>query len=183
MGLVNQAQNTPPETSNMMPVEAPAPEVEGLMEQQAASSEDEDNLTPEERESYDAAMNMVSEILYVDDNANASILKQLKAKEPHMAVGELTSFVISQIEAAFKGQVPEELVVPIGDETSDLLMELGEEAGIFKVDEGLYQKTKGVVMNELFDDYGIEEADMEGMLEGITTEEVSQMQGVFGGGQ
>lgn len=178
MGLINQATST-------MPVEAPPEEVQGLATPPADEevTVESDDLDPEEREAYDAAMNMVSEIIYADDKASDTIMKKMEEGEPPQAIAELTSFIVAQIEQAFNGQVPETIIIPIGDETSDLLLELGEEKGLFKVDEQLYTQAKGAVVQELFDDYGVEEADMEGMLQGVTGEEVSQMKGMFEGVQ
>lgn len=178
MGLINQA------TSNTMPVEAAPEEVQGLAQvPEAEVTVENDDLNPEEREAYDAAMNMVAEIIYEDDTANKTIMDGMQEGDPPQAIAKLTSLIVSQIEEAFNGEVPETIIVPIGDEVSDLLLELGETKGLFKVDENLLMKTKGAMMQSLFDDYGIEEADMEEMLQGVTSEEVSNMKGMFEGVQ
>lgn len=162
-GLVDQAQQ--------MPEEEPMEVEEG-----------ESNLTPEEDETYQAAMQMASEIIHVEDASSEQILKLLESMEPIMGVAEATLFVVDQIEQAFEGQVPETLVVPIADEVSDLIMELGESAGIFTLDETFFKRAKAAMMKLLFDAYGVDETDMEGMLQGVTADEVKNMQGMFEGG-
>ena len=185
MGLINQAQNPPqaPEaTSATMPVEAPAEEVEGMVPQ---PSDDEvtienDDLTPEEREAYDSAMNMAAEIIYEDDKANSAVMEKMKGSDPPQAIADLTGFIISQIEQAFQGKVPETIIIPLGDEISDLLLELGETNGDFTINDEMYKKVKAFTVQELFEDYGIEEADMETMLQGVTGPEVEEMKSMFG---
>ena len=181
MGLISQA--TTPETSATMPVEAAPEEVQGLTPPPSDEevTTESDDLTPEEREAYDSAMQMVAEIIYKDDKASDAIMKQMSEGEPHQAIGKVTSFIISQIEQAFNGEVPESIIVPIGDETSDLLLELGETKGLFKLDENLYTKTKAAMMQSLFDDYGVDEAQMEEALQGVTGDQVQEMQSMFGG--
>ncbi len=167
-GLVQQAQAAPTDVVGAAPV---------------ANEEvdQEDNLTPEERESYDAAMNMVSEILYANDESSAAIMEQLGASEPLRAIAEVTSFLIAQIEEAFQGQLPETLIIPVADEASDLVIELGEKAGIFDLSDDEIIQAKGAVMTSLLEDYGIDEADLEEMMQGVTSEDVTQLQSVFGG--
>ncbi|MCP4089912.1 MAG: hypothetical protein GY746_08970 [Gammaproteobacteria bacterium] len=170
MGLVNQAQPQPQApTGGMVPTEEP-------------TAQAEEELTPEEEGAYTAAMEMVAELIYVDDTANKSIMNQLKANEPAAAIAETTVFIIDQVEQAFNGQLPEGIILPLADEISDLLLELLQEDGGVEIDQATYTQAKGAVTQELIDAYGIEEADMEGMLQGVTADEVKGIQAEFEGG-
>ncbi|MCP4145428.1 MAG: hypothetical protein GY752_09115 [bacterium] len=175
MGLVNQAQAQPQEA-------APQAPIEGLNPTEATDPQGEEEFTPEEEGAYESAMEMIAEIIYVDDTANKSIMDQLKANEPAAAISETTVFLIDQVEQAFNGQLPEGIILPLADEASDLLLELLQEDGGVEIDQNVYTQAKGAVTQELLDAYGIDEADMEGMLQGVTADEVKGMQAQFEGG-
>lgn len=178
-GLISQATEAPEEVA----ATAPATEVAAapVANEEVEGQDVEDNLTPEERESYNTAMEAVGEMLYTDDQSHEAIMQQLQSEEPLRAIAMVTSFIIAQLEQATQGQMPEQLIVPIADEVSDLVMELGEETGVFELSEEDILQAKGAVITSLFEDYGIEEEDLEELLQGVTADEVSGLQNVFGG--
>jgi hypothetical protein len=169
-GLIQQA------STEQVPEEGMIDQAQAMPEEQGA-----DELTPEEREAYDAAMKMTAEIIYKSDESSNMIAERLKASEPPEDVAETTSFIISQLEQAFNGQLPEEIILPLADEISDLLIEFAEDAGAFEFVEDDYPKIKGAVVQLLLDDYGVDEADMEGMLQDVTPEDMQGIQSIFGG--
>jgi len=203
MGLVSQATAQPataveapqatPGVSATAPVQgneipkAPAPLPEGSPVDAAPDAPgdeltvDSDDLNPEEREAYDAAMNMVSDLVYADDEANTAIMDQLEQADPINSVAEVTVFMLDQIEQAFQGNLPETIVIPVADEVSDLLLELMETKGLIELDEQTYTRTKAVMVQSLFDAYGVDDVDMEEVLQGLTDDDVMQMKAQFGG--
>lgn len=162
-GMVDEAQEVSAEDPELSPEEMP---------------------TPEEQEQYDSAMKMASEIMYADDTASDAVLEQLRQGDVPDAVASVTSFIITQIDEAYKGELGEVIIIPIADEISDLLLELAAEAGIFELKDGeIVTQTKGAVMQILFEDYGIDEEDLEGMLQGVTPGDIEELHKQFGGGE
>ena len=141
----------------------------------------EETPTPEEQDAYDQAMSMVSEIIYNNDQAHDAVIKQLSEGEPAEAVAHVTSFIITQLEEALKGQLNEVIIIPLADEISNSLLELALEAGIFELTDKIVMGAKGAVMRVLFEDYGIEEDQMESMLQGVTAGDVETLHSQFGG--
>jgi len=182
MGLVNQAQTqasadpaagpnpTAQQPEPMAPMSSPNPA--------QAEGEGED-LTNEEQSAYNSAMEMVAEVIYGNDKSSQAVMKQLRPDDPVTSVAEVTTLLIDQVEQAFNGKVPESIVIPLADETSDLLLELISEGTDAEIDQNTYTKVKGAVTKELGAAYGVQEGDMEGMLQGVTSDEVTAMKGMF----
>jgi len=190
MGLVTAAQAPPgqaPEAGGVEAIPQPPPQMpegtpvaaQGEATPQESLTKENDDLTPEEREAYDAAMRMVSDTIYSDDTSNNAVMTQLENGEPIEAIADVTLFIIDLVEQAFNGAVPESIVVPVSDQISDMLLELMEAKGMIKLDQTIYSRTKAAVMNSLMDAYGVEDADMEELLQGVSAEEATQMRGMF----
>lgn len=163
-GLVAQA--AAPDTADAIPTEATG---------------GEDAATPEEQQQYDSAMQMVSEMLHANDDSSAQIVKMLSTDNPIAAITDVVEFLISKVEETFQGNLVETAIMPIADETTDWVIELGEEGGAFDLTDQEIVQAKGSVVQLLLDQYGVEQADMEGMLEGVSEEEVASYAQAFGG--
>jgi len=140
--------------------------------------EGQEPLTPEEQDAYDSAMNMAAEMMYSNDSTNADIMTMMTENQPQQGVATAVSFVMSQLETAFKGQLPETVIIPLGDSISDLLMEMAGEAQLFEMTEELFAQIKGNVMQYLFDDYGVDEEEMREMMVGVTDEDLKVAEGL-----
>lgn len=179
MGLINQVK-----TQDTMPTSEEEPkEVEGLREQASreAATPEEDDLTPEEREIYDSAMAMAGEILYKGDQSSNAMMEQVASGDPMQTIPTTTVFIIDQIEQQFQGEVPEDLILPMTDEISDMIIEMADTAGIIKADEQVATQIKGGCVEEVLDAYGVDEADMQEAMQGMTEEDLQQAQSMFGG--
>lgn len=145
------------------------------------AGEGEPNLTPEEQETYDSAMQMTGELLYNNDESHNAIMGLLKEDDPAGSVADATTFVLSKIEETYQGNYPEELVLPTADEISDLVLELADEAGVFKVDEKVATDAKSMVSQQLIEDYGVDEQGFAEASAGVTSDEVAEYEKMFGG--
>jgi hypothetical protein len=155
---------------------------EPMAQEQEPEQVEGEQLTDEEDEAYQAGINMAAEMLYKDDQSSEAFQAQLAEGDPLQSIADLTMFLVAKIEEAFQGQVPETIIIPLADEISDLVMEMGFESGAFDLSDDEIVQAKGFVINALFDEYGLEEADLEGMLEGVTADEVAELQQAFKGG-
>ncbi len=178
MGLINQVK-----TQDTMPQEPAPEEVTGFQEQATAeaATPEEDDLTPEERKIYDSAMGMAGEILYKGDQSSNAMMEQVKSGDPMQTIPTTVVFIIDQIEQQFQGEVPEDLILPMTDEISDMVIEMADTAGVIKADEQLATQLKGATVEEVLDAYGVDEADMQQAMQGMTEEDMAQAQEMFGG--
>jgi len=178
MGLVNQVK-----TRDTMPQEKPPAEVDGLMEKarQEAETPESDDLTDDERKVYDSAMAMAGEILYKGDQSSNAMMEQVAAGDPMQTIPTTVTFIIDQIEQTFNGEVPEDLILPMADEISDMVIEMADTAGVIKADEKTATQIKGAVVEEILDAYGVDEAQMQEAMQGVSADDIEQMQAMFGG--
>jgi len=164
-GLVSQAQGG----------EAPAAAAPELQAGEEAA-------TPEEQEAYDSAMQMASEMLHASDEASAQILQMMSGENPIDGIVSVVEFIIGKIEETFQGNLPEATIIPLSDEISDWVIELGEEAGLFDLSEDQIFETKGAIVNSLTEQYGgVAQEDMQGLMKGTSEEAVQHYISKMGG--
>lgn len=180
-GLVTEAQSSdvPPEAQ---PQEALAAPGAPPQEEEVALEAGEEAATPEEQEAYDSAIAMAAEMLYVDEQASDKFLDMMTDGDSIEAPAEVIVHVMDMIEETFQGQLPEAMILPIADEVSDMVIELGVEAGAIAApteDEAV--KIKVAVLKDLAETYGVEEEDFIGAIQGTTDADMAEAQRIFGG--
>ncbi len=115
----------------------------------------------EMQEAYVAAIQMASEILHKDETASDGILAQIEAAEGVAeGVAEATDLIMAQIEDAFEGKLPDEIILHVGDEISDLVMELADASGI-EISPELGDQAKVLTGLKIMEEYGVEPTDYE----------------------
>ena len=177
-GLVDRAQ-APMAEAPM--AEAPMAEAPMAQDMQQPVAEGESNTTPEEDEAHEAAMTMVSELLYANDKSNAAIMNMLKADNPAASASEASIFLLSKVEETFQGNYPEALVLPTADEISDMVLEIAEESGKFEVTEEVAVKAKSLMVQQLVQDYGVDEQAFKEATQDVTEDDIAQYEQMFGG--
>lgn len=166
-GLVSKASKTPVQE----PSAAPAP----------AGNAGEEQATPEEQEAYEAAMQMVGDLVYQNDDSNAAIMKMLTPDDPAGSAADASAFVLSKIEETFQGNYPEGLVLTTADEISDIILELAHEAGEFEVTEEIAVQAKAELAQQLVEDYGVDQEAFQGSTQDVTPDDIAQYEQMFGG--
>jgi hypothetical protein len=180
-GLVQRAQAAAPmpEEQGMDPTMAQG--MDPTMAQGMATADGESNTTPEEDQAHEAAMGMVSELLYANDGSNAAIMKMLKPDNAAASASEVSIFLLSKVEETFQGNYPETLVLPTADEISDMVLELAEESGTFEVTEEIAVKAKSLMVQQLVQDYGVDEQSFKDATQDVTQDDITQYEQMFGG--
>jgi hypothetical protein len=180
-GLVDRAQATAPAGAPM----AGAPMAPSSMAQEPSmgqpAPEGESNTTPKEDKAHEAAMTMVSELLYANDKSNTAIMNMLKEDNPAASASEASIFLLSKVEETFKGNYPEALVLPTADEISDMVLELADESGKFEVTEDVAVKAKSLMVQQLVQDYGVDEQSFRDATQDVTQDDMAQYEQMFGG--
>jgi len=178
-GLVQQAQ----QPQEQAPQEQAQAQAQAPQEQPQPEGEGDSNLTPEEQESYDSAMQMVGEMLYSDDASSQAILDLITAENPAPTIAEATIFLLSKIEETFQGNYPEDLIIVTVDEISDLLLELVDTSGKVAITEDIAKDVKAQLVEQLAEEYGADPEDMQVALGDVTQADADEMQGMYGGQQ
>ncbi len=171
-GLISQVENA-----------APAP-VPGPVDPAAVAQAPAEGtaLSPESQKAYDAALQMASELLHKNEAASDGIIEQVKAAEGIAeGVAESTDLILSQIEEAFQGKLPEDVVLPVADEVSDLVMELVDAAGV-QISDKVGEQAKVLTGLRIMEEYGVDPADFEeNAASSIAQEDLAGVEKILGG--
>lgn len=139
--------------------------------------------TPEDQEAYNAALNFAGAIVHGNDTTSDGVVKILMRGGQQGAVESISQIVVmlmAEIETQFQGQIPETVILPAADEITDLVMELGEEAGAFQLTDDDINKAKGQVVRMLIDTYGVDKQQMSGITQNVTEEDIQKYTEIFG---
>jgi hypothetical protein len=182
-GLVQRAQSPATDEASMAPMSMASTSMDPAetVPQPGMNATAESNTTPEEDKAHEAAMTMVSELLYTNDKSNTAIMNILKADNPAASASEAAIFLLSKVEETFQGNYPETLVLPTADEISDMVLELAEESGKFEVTEDIAVKAKSLMVQQLIQDYGVDEQSFADATQDVTQDDITQYEQMFGG--
>lgn len=170
-GLIDQNQTAqaaaqpPPGAVPAQPADQPAaPPAEPTGANGEASSD--------EQETLDKIVTAAQSILY-DKATSEPIMEVLKAKaaDPSKAVVEVGAMIISQLDEASGGQLPVEYILPAADQILELIGELGAEAGLFEYGEREHSLALQEAISLIGDQYGLDEADTQAMMQSVAPEE------------
>jgi hypothetical protein len=180
-GLVERAQTPAPNEAPMAPTSMAPTSMDQAPSQEQSAVEGEPNTTPEEDQAHEAAMTMVSELLYSNEKSNTAIMQMLKPENPAASASEVSIFLLSKIEETFQGNYPETLILPTADEISDMVLEIAEESGKFEVTEDVAVQAKSLMVQQLVQDYGVDEQAFKDATQDVTEDDINQYQQMFGG--
>jgi len=138
---------------------------------------------PELQEAYTATMQAADKIIHGNSKTSDSIITILeRARESGgaQAVGQIVNMVMGELEHQWEGNMPEEIILGVGDEISDLVLELAEESGAFAVTEELAVKAKGEVVKGLVATYGVDPQDIQGAAKNMSGQDIEQYSEMFG---
>ena len=170
-GLVDQATQQP-----AAPVEATA---------QQPAPQGQRQATDEETAAVDAAVQMASEMLHKDKAVSDKIVGQLTsggADGAHQTVANMTSLLLSKIEDAFQGQLPETVILGVADNIAEMVIEVGEAAGAFEMSGREIERTKGAVVKNLIKTYSApSEEDAQNLAQQLQQGDVQKVDATFEG--
>lgn len=139
--------------------------------------------SPEDQEAIDAALDYVAMIVYEKDETSGKIVKQLtNAGEENVVevIAQTANMLIASVEDQFEGLLPEKIIIPLGDIIAKMLIDLGTQAGAFKLSEDQIIKARGTVVKLLYDTYGVSKEAMQGVTQGVTQEDLQGAAEMFG---
>ena len=152
-GLLEQAQ----------PAQQPQPAPPGNGQETPA--------TPEEQEAYEQAAAVAVEIIHGSDSTHEGILEMLTGGEAPDALVSTTMLVLTEVDK--KLDLPEVVIFELASTIFDLLVELGEKAGIFTLDEAQEKKIAGALTEMILQAYGAEAEDIQQFLGGVSDQEAA----------
>lgn len=138
------------------------------------------DISSEHQEVYDSAMQMVGELLHANKEASDGILDYIDQSETlEEGVAEASDLVISRVEEAFQGQVPEELILHITDEVSDLLVEMAVAAGMAEDTKQFSERAKILSTLQIMEEYGVEQGDYESAAANYAPEDIMNIEKIM----
>ena len=88
---------------------------------------------------------------------------------------------MSQIEDAFEGELPEEVILPVADEIVDLVLELADAAGAADVTPEMAEQAKVLTGHKIMEEYGVVAEDYEQAAGQFTPEDLDGVQQMMQG--
>lgn len=170
------------EGNNPQPAGAPAePAGAAPSGEESAMPEDanSEQPTPEEQEAYSRVEAAAMEIVF-GEKTSEPILQQLQtgADNPGEVLGETAMMVFSQIDEKSGGKIPESVMLQGALKVLDFLVELGEKAGVFQVDEPVQKMAVQQMLISASEMGYISEQDigeLQAMIESMPEEEVQSI--------
>lgn len=131
-----------------------------------------DPLSEEEQLAYDKVIIAAGEILF-GDGSHEQIMKMLQngAQNPEQALSKLAVTMVTQLDEASGGTIPEEIILLPVAEIIEQAAELATAAGLFQADEAMMNRAAQMALVELGAMYGVEEAEIREMLESFSEED------------
>ena len=107
------------------------------MEQQEGSEEDSPNVSPDEQAAYDTVVKAALSMIYVEDGSFSAIVEKIKGEADKnglaYGIGHTAAMILRSITEGAKQQgreVPEDVLLPAGQEVVAELVEVAVKAGL-----------------------------------------------------
>lgn len=156
------------------------------METQEGGEEASPNVTPEEQSMYDSLVNAALDMIYVDGNSFEQILSKIKNETQGQGlafgIGHTAAMILRSIVSGIKQQgkeVPEDILLPAGQEVVAELVEVCVRAGLAKPSDE-EQLNAEAMMNGV-QEYG-KAAQASGEIDPATQEQAKQEFAALKGG-
>jgi hypothetical protein len=160
-----------PEQQPAVPPAGPPPSQ--VAPEDGGAAPDSRTPTPQEQEVYDRTVLAAGKILYEDDTTHKAIVQMLKqgAQDPAKAISDVVVMVMLKLDEQSKGTMPVEVILPAAAEVTDEVGQLANDAGIFKVDQGVLDKSAQAMIVQIGDKYGVSQEGLLAMMAKFSPEE------------
>ncbi len=133
-------------------------------------------VTPDEQNAYDEVLMAAEGELYGESHDDfVTMLRELSA-DPPAAIAQVTVLLLTTLDDAVNGQIPEEVILPAGAEITERVGNLANETGAFKVDQNIIGAAGQKVLIGLAEQYGVPEGpEIQALLDSVSPQEVERM--------
>lgn len=145
--------------------DAPAPQP------QAASGEEQP--TPEEQAAYERVVMAGLKAIY-DQKTHGAIVNMLKSGDPPDALAQAAETIVLELDRQSGGKIPEVVILPAAAEILGELAQLAGTANIFQPDERTLAVATQKMVVSLCEQYGVEAAEIQELLQSIPKEQIEQ---------
>ena len=163
-----------PKTPNTPAEKPPAGAGSPASQPMATGADEGEAVSPESQQNYEKFVLAGMKILY-SEQTHQGIVNMLKQDEPADAMANVVTTIVTQLDQKSGGRIPEEVILPGAAELLELVAELGQKTGTFQADE----RTLGLAMQKtvmnLAEQYGVEPADVQALLQFLPKDQVQQM--------
>jgi hypothetical protein len=139
-------------------------------------AQDEEQATPEEQQAYDQVVMAGAKMLY-DEKTHQSIMELLQGAKntPARAIASAVMLVIQKLKDASKDSIPAPVVLPAAAEIAQLVAELAQKAGFFKVSDAVMQSAGQIFIPQVAELYGVNEEELQALSAKYSDEQKQQM--------
>lgn len=137
----------------------------------------EQPASKEEQQEYERVLKAISRVVYEDDRTFAGIEKMLKGPEPVDSTVRATIMVITEVDK--KIDIPMVVLPQLPFIVFDMLEEVGEKAGIFKMSDEQSKVGRGAAQETLLRTYGFSEEDFMAATDGLGEKDVNELVGAY----
>ncbi len=138
---------------------------------------DDSEASPEEQASYEKAMRAVQTVLYDNDQTSDSIARMLQPEQKIDSTVQATLLTISEIDK--KIDMDEGVIAQVAMDTTDMIIDLGEQGKGIQYSEQEAQAVWGSVWEGTMEMYGIDEEEYADFTEGMSDKEVSAQESQY----
>jgi hypothetical protein len=137
-----------------------------------------DQPAPQEQDAMDRVVLASLKVIY-DPKTHQGIVNGLTQgkDDPSKALADATTLIITQVDQASGGKVPEQVILPAAADVLGELANLAMKAGIFQVDEKTSNIAMQKTMAQLAEAYGVTPEQTKQFMDSIDPEEGKKMLG------
>ena len=145
-----------------------------------------EDASERDQAAFDFYMDKIGNRLYSDEGVQATL--KFVANQPNIAtgIGKAAAMATVRADQQDKGQMPEDIVMGVADDTLERIAELAAEAKFFEGDDQTVEQAKRVLVAELAQHYDTEEAEVVEFMQSMgvdPSQAAAQAQGGQGGGE
>jgi len=134
---------------------------------------------------FNEVMDQAQQLLYSDEISKALIELGNTSKDKARGFADMVTHAVIQIDEKNKGELPEDMILPLTEKVIDMLAEIvAEGTGKPLPEEGI-MKASSMAIGQLLDHYGVDEQALEGSLKQYDGEEmnaqINRISAGFGG--
>lgn len=174
MGIINEEM----EPGEGQPHEQAEPPMVEQQEDQAEAAgmpeADEDEPTPEEEDAYEKGVIAIMRVLYDSGAADGIVDGAVSAGGSPEAIAKATLALMTSIDEATGGQIPETVLAPLATEALTQIVELVEAAGVEVGGRGIAQALQ-IMLLDFMTEYGADPAQIQQALSTVDTDAIGKL--------
>ena len=152
---------------------------------QAAAPGHQQDASERDQAAFDFYMDKIGARLYTDQGVQSALKFIANQRDVATGIGKAAAMATVRADQQDKGQMPEEIVMGVADDTLERIAEIAVEAKMFDGDDQTVERAKRVLVAELAGHYDTQQDEVEEFMRsmGIDPQQAAQSAQAQGGQQ